>query len=232
MSGAEQPKPARRRPGPKRKGAPPGVDVPQRRKSGRWLSYEADPDNVLSRPTNHPVKDEPLLEKLSSRQRAFVMAYLSGKTIQDSYNLAGYSPPDPSGRHAHVLMRHPNVAEAIRQGLAETPRRIGLHRGWVLERLKEIAERSMQAVPVQDGDGDAVGVYKFDAAAANKALELLGRDLMMFGTAVRDTDGDNGSDSGAKSVTFNIVLPSGPPPDPVEDDAEAVEAEYLPPDES
>jgi len=67
-------------------------------------------------------------------------------------------------------------AEEIQSRAVE---RIGLSKQWVIERLIENANRAMQAVPVCDGDGPT-GEYKYDGAVANKALELLGKEVGMF----------------------------------------------------
>lgn len=63
-------------------------------------------------------------------------------------------------------------------------------RQWVLERLMTVAERTMQAKPVLDRKGDPVMVetpsgglapaFVFDASGANRALELVGKELGMF----------------------------------------------------
>ncbi len=39
----------------------------------------------------------------------------------------------------------------------------------------------MQAEPVLDRKGAPTGEYKFDSAGANRSLELLGKELGMFG---------------------------------------------------
>jgi phage terminase small subunit len=57
---------------------------------------------------------------------------------------------------------------------------LGISKEWVLEKLVENVERSMQHKAVLDEDGAPVGEYKYDATAANKALELLGKHLGMF----------------------------------------------------
>jgi hypothetical protein len=56
----------------------------------------------------------------------------------------------------------------------------GVNRLWVLERLRENVERSMQAKPVLDKEGQPTGEYRYEAAAANRALELIGKEIGMF----------------------------------------------------
>jgi hypothetical protein len=43
----------------------------------------------------------------------------------------------------------------------------------------------MQHQPVLDSHGEPTGQYRFDAAGANRALELLGRHFAMFTDKVR-----------------------------------------------
>ena len=58
--------------------------------------------------------------------------------------------------------------------------RSAVSKTWVLERLKENVERSMQAIPVLDNEGNPTGEYQYNGFVANKALELLGREIGMF----------------------------------------------------
>jgi hypothetical protein len=51
---------------------------------------------------------------------------------------------------------------------------------WILERLKENVERAMTLKPVLDKDGNPTGEYQYNGFVANKALELLGREIGMF----------------------------------------------------
>ena len=51
----------------------------------------------------------------------------------------------------------------------------------------------MQAVEVMNAEGNRTGVYTYQGAVANKALELLGRNIGMFKDAL--------------PVQFNVNLP-------------------------
>jgi hypothetical protein len=50
----------------------------------------------------------------------------------------------------------------------------------VIERLRENVERAMQPQPVLDRAGNPTGSYVYNGAVANRALELLGKELGMF----------------------------------------------------
>jgi DUF438 domain-containing protein len=49
-----------------------------------------------------------------------------------------------------------------------------------MRRLQENVERAMSIEPVLDGKGHPTGVYKYQGSVANRALELLGKELGMF----------------------------------------------------
>ena len=61
---------------------------------------------------------------------------------------------------------------------------------WVLNNLRDVAERCMQSVPVLDRKGEQVYVktpagelaaaYTFEASSANRALELIGKHFGAF----------------------------------------------------
>jgi hypothetical protein len=70
--------------------------------------------------------------------------------------------------------------QAANGGLSLAVQTIGLSKAWVLDRLRENAERCMRAVPVIGIDGGPTGEYRFEPNAANRALELIGKELGMF----------------------------------------------------
>jgi hypothetical protein len=58
--------------------------------------------------------------------------------------------------------------------------RAAVDREYVLCRLKENVERAMQVESVLGRKGRQVGTYRYDGSVANRALELLGKELGMF----------------------------------------------------
>lgn len=50
----------------------------------------------------------------------------------------------------------------------------------MLHNLTKIVSMGMAAESVRDEDGNPIGEYKSNLAAANKALELVGKELGMF----------------------------------------------------
>ena len=56
----------------------------------------------------------------------------------------------------------------------------GLSKGWVIAQLMENVSMAKSAEPVLDAEGNPAGEYKQNLSAANKALELLGKEVGMF----------------------------------------------------
>jgi hypothetical protein len=59
--------------------------------------------------------------------------------------------------------------------------RLAVDRDFVLRALKENLERAMQREPVRDSKGNETGEYVWAGSVANRALELIGKELGMFG---------------------------------------------------
>jgi len=60
-----------------------------------------------------------------------------------------------------------------------TAQKTGLNKAWVLEQLRTNYERAMQAEPVIR-EGQPTGEFRYEGSVANKALELIGKELGMF----------------------------------------------------
>jgi phage terminase small subunit len=74
----------------------------------------------------------------------------------------------------------PDIAAAIHAAQTERTERTKVDQNWVVRRLQSIVERCMRTEAVLDGEGNPTGEYTFNAAGANKALELLGKHLGIF----------------------------------------------------
>jgi phage terminase small subunit len=132
------------------------------------------------------------------RHERFAQALADGKSQFEAHRIAGYKPHRGNasslaqdknilGRVAEILgQREEAQQQATQIAIAES----GVSKAWVMERLREIAERCMQHEPVLDRKGEHVEVetpegsvakaYVFNSTGANKALELLGKEIGMF----------------------------------------------------
>jgi hypothetical protein len=89
-----------------------------------------------------------------------------------------------AGTRGSAMLKHPLIAAKIAEIRAKATEiavaATAIDKEWVLGNLKSIIERSMQTEPVLDKKGVPTGEYQFNAAGANRALELVGKELGMF----------------------------------------------------
>lgn len=92
------------------------------------------------------------------------------------------------------LMAMPLVIAAINERMTRRRELIELDEKWVLDRLRQIVDRCMQAEPVKDSKGEPTGEFKFDSSGANRALELIGKHFAMFTDKLKVSDLDDLTD--------------------------------------
>ena len=116
---------------------------------------------------------------LTPKQELFVMEYVVDLNGKQAAIRAGYSPRTAEVQ-ASRLLSHVRVQTTVQQAQESLVERVELSQEWVIDRLREIVERSMASVPVVDTKGKETGVYSFNGGVANRALELLGKHIGMF----------------------------------------------------
>lgn len=118
---------------------------------------------------------------------------------------AGYSKKTAK-QQGHRLLTKVDVQAEIQKNVQARSERTELTQDYVINGLREIAERCLQKVPVMvyhreagcakqtidDNTGECI--WKFDSAGATRALDLLGKHLGIF-------DKDNSE----KGVVVNII---------------------------
>lgn len=133
------------------------------------------------------------MEPLSPRRELFVAEYLKDFNATRAYKAAGYKAQGNSAvAAASRLLTFDEINARIQQKMAELSERAELTQEWIVERLRENAERAMQAEPVRDADGNIVGEYHYQGAVANRAYELLGRHIGMWPDKRQLTGADGG----------------------------------------
>lgn len=123
----------------------------------------------------------------NAKHEHFAQLVSKGKTPPKAYVLAGYSEAG-SAQSANRLLKNADVArriEELRKTVEEPSReraieKAALDKAWVLAQLAENVAMAKQAEPVTDNEGNPTGEYRQNLNAANKALELIGKELGMF----------------------------------------------------
>lgn len=147
--------------------------------------------------------DNPLLEKLTDRQRRFCDEYLLDLNQTSAYVRAGYSPKEADANAAR-LMGNESIRTYIDQQLALQSRRTGVTAARVVRELARLSFASPAQVVMEDGsispdasEDDLAAIQSIKVKTThsksgvtvekevrfhdkNKSLELLGRHLAMF----------------------------------------------------
>lgn len=136
---------------------------------------------------------------MTLKQQRFCEFYVQYANGTKAAIEAGFTPKAAS-ETASRLLTNATIRETIEKLQAARSEATGITTEWVINNLKDVAERCMQAQPVMrfdpvekqmvqvteiDENGQEVGVYEFDSSGANKALELIGKHL---GTWERDNE--------------------------------------------
>ena len=116
---------------------------------------------------------------LNPKQTQFIREYLIDFNALGAAIRAGYSQKT-AGQIGSRLLKNVDICAALQKEMDKRSAKTGITAEYVLTSLKNVAERCQQIVQVLDKEGNPTGEYRFEAAGANKALELLGKNLKLF----------------------------------------------------
>lgn len=111
-----------------------------------------------------------------ARARAIGMSQLEAMALITGGKTTSRGAGSHYEKKPHVKARIDQLRHELTERAVE---KASVDRAWVLSRLKKVADRCLQEEPVMVR-GEPTGEYKFDSAGANRALELLGKELGMF----------------------------------------------------
>ena len=113
-------------------------------------------------------------KKLTPKERLFVTEYCVDFNASRAALCAGYSKKT-AGQIGHNMLKKPHILDAINKELEGRIKRVNVNQDWVLYKLQVVVHRCLQLEKTSDGKE-----YQFNAAGANKALELIGKHFQMF----------------------------------------------------
>lgn len=153
---------------------------------------------------------------MTPKQEAFVREYLVDLNATAAYKRAGYQAKGNAAEvNAARLLRNAQVAAAVQEAMDARAERTEITADYVLEGIREIAERCLQRAPVMEGrgenrsqmiDDEGRHVWTFDSTGANKAFENLGKHLKLF-TEKRELTGADGQPIAVTTIERRIVDP-------------------------
>jgi phage terminase small subunit len=119
----------------------------------------------------------------NTKHEHFAHLVTKGESPARAYVLCGYSEHGAL-QSGNRLLRKPDVAaraEELKAAVSERQvEKMAVDRAWVMAKLTENVQRAMQVEPVRDREGNPTGQYICQGGVANRALELLGKELGMF----------------------------------------------------
>ncbi len=132
-------------------------------------------------------RSEKRRDSLTPKQRLFVSEYLIDLNATQAAIRAGYSAKTAEVQGPRLL-GNVRVQVAIRKAMEQREQRTQITQDYVLGGIKTLVERCIQAEPVRDKEGNETGEYRFEAFAALKGYELLGKHLKLFTDKIETTD--------------------------------------------
>lgn len=133
------------------------------------------------------------------RHERFAQLVAQGSSQKAAHENAGFTRAKDHAKAGCHLAKLPQIKERIAEIIAMRDRiyreaqdsaakkvaeaiggRLGLSREWVLEQLIDNVNIAKSLKQVTDSEGKPIGEFKVDLPAANKALELIGKELGMF----------------------------------------------------
>lgn len=121
---------------------------------------------------------------LTPKQEKFCQNILAGMSQADAYrnsfNVKQNTKAATIQDSASKLMATPAITQRVEEMRKPVIAKLQLTREWVLEQLIENVSMAKALEPVISKDGQTTGEVKQNLPAANKALEMLGKEIGMF----------------------------------------------------
>jgi phage terminase small subunit len=117
----------------------------------------------------------------NAKQERFCQELTKGRSASEAYVLAGYSKNDGNAirlkGNEKVRARVKELQERMAEKVVE---KTALSKEWVLEKLQENLERALQQRRARNDEGEEIGDFTYQGNVANRALELIGKEMGMF----------------------------------------------------
>ena len=126
------------------------------------------------------------MKQLTNQQKLFVAEYIKSLDSQKALEKAGYRQKD---KNFSRLLSKPEIINAIKNELKKQIDVLNVSKGYVIQKLLQIAEFSLEEEEIQDKEGNYTGKKKLrDASAGLKALESLCKYLGFSGSKDENKD--------------------------------------------
>jgi hypothetical protein len=117
------------------------------------------------------------------RHEHFAQLVANGVTNTEAAKTAGFSEKRAMVTGSELATRPEvigRIAELRVMVVERVTEKTAIDKAWVLNELIEVVKMGKAAEPIIGKDGESTGEVKQNLAAANKALELIGKEFGMF----------------------------------------------------
>ncbi len=136
------------------------------------------------------------MKNLTNKQKKFITEYIKSLNAELSAKNAGYKSTDLN-RTVEKLLSNNSVIYEIKNKIKKHMSSFRINKGYVVQKLLEIAEFSLEEEEILDKEGSYTGKKKLrDAATGLKSLEYLCKYLGF------NTKPDDNLDYGSKIITI------------------------------
>lgn len=126
------------------------------------------------------------MKQLTHQQKLFVSEYIKTLDGEDAAKKAGYKSPNLKDT-ADRLLCETHIVKEIKNQINNQISTLRVHKGYVIQKLLQIAEFSLVEEDITDKDGNFTGKKKLrDTGAGLKALESLCKYLGINSTETED----------------------------------------------
>lgn len=128
------------------------------------------------------------MKQLTKQQKLFVSEYIKSLDTDKALKKAGYKLKNQN-KNLTKLLYKPEIITAIKNELKHQIDILNVSKGYVIQKLLQIAEFSLEEEDILDKDGNVTGKKKLrDASAGLKALESLCKYLGFTASKDENTD--------------------------------------------
>ena len=114
-----------------------------------------------------------MMKQLTIQQKLFVSEYIKSLDSEKALKTAGYEMKNKE-KTLSRLLANPKIITEIKEQLKHQIDVLNVSKGYVIQKLLQIAEFSLEEEEISDKDGNYTGKKKLrDASAGLKALESL-----------------------------------------------------------
>jgi len=159
-----------------------------KRSVGKSVTKHSTPKFTQKELTDENITD--FLQVFPEQERLFALEYSRTWNAKAAYQKIHPQAKDSTAKNAgyKFLQRH-KIQLYLDYMAKQRSRKYNVTEEQIMRELDQVTQQSLAAVAVYGSDGKPTGEFTFNAAGANKSIELKGKQIGMFINKVQIDDG-------------------------------------------